>query len=172
MNAAPGAWQRAQSLVTRLHDAVNRHDADAIAALCTPDVQWIDPAAGGLLDGREAVLRSHREVMFRAIPDVRLRLLEGPHLSGDGSGVAVRVAITGTMTGRLDPPGFAPTGRRIEFETGEFSLLRGEHLQRHVVMLDMLDLARQIGAVPRAGGLADRVGRRLQHIAAWKMRRC
>jgi uncharacterized protein (TIGR02246 family) len=171
LNVACDAWERAQSLVARLHDAVNRRDAEAIAALCAPDVQWIDPAAGGVLDGREAVLRFHRDVMFRAIPDVRLRLLEGPHLSGDGSGIAVRVAITGTMTGPLDPPGFAPTGRRIAFETGEFSVLRGDQLQRHVVMLDMLDLARQIGAMPRVGGLADRVGRRLQHLAAWKMRR-
>jgi len=157
--------------VARLHDAVNLHDADAIAALCTPDVQWIDPAAGSTLHGREAVCRFHRDVMFRAVPDVKLQLLDGPFVSHDTSRFAVRVAISGTMTGPLEPPGFAPTGRAIAFETGEFSVLRGDLLERHVVVLDMLDLARQIGGVPRAGGFADRIGRRLQHLAAWNMRR-
>lgn len=159
------------ALVTRLHEAVNRHDADAIAELCTPDVQWIDPAAGGVLDGREAVFRFHRDVMFRAIPDVQLRLLDGPLVSRDAMSIAVRTAISGTMTGPLHPPGFAPTGRTVTFESAEFSVLRNDLLQRHVVVLDMLDLARQIGAVPRAGGLADCIGRHLQHIAAWRMRR-
>jgi predicted ester cyclase len=134
-------------------------------------VQWIDPAAGGQLNGREAVRHFHREVMFRAIPDVRLRLIDNPLISDDGSSVAVRVAISGTMTGPLVPPGFAPTGHAIAFESAEFSMLRDGLLLRHTVVLDMLDLARQIGAVPRAGSLGDRVGRTLQHVTAWWMRR-
>jgi hypothetical protein len=70
------------------------------------------------------------------------------------------------MTGPLDPPGFAPTNGPVSFETAEFSRIERGVLVEHRVVLDMLSLARQIGAVPAAGTFADRVGTRLQHLMA------
>ena len=67
----------------RLHAAVNAHDAEAVAALCTEDVIWEDPATPEPLHGREAVYRFHRDVMFRSLPDVRIQLVDGPYLSLD-----------------------------------------------------------------------------------------
>jgi ketosteroid isomerase-like protein len=55
----------ARDFLDNLYDAVNRHDAEAIAALCTEDIHWEDPAAPDLLRGRDAVRRFHEEVMFR-----------------------------------------------------------------------------------------------------------
>jgi hypothetical protein len=100
----------AHQFLQRLHAAVNAHDAPAIAALCCDDVVWEDPAAPETLRGRDAVLRFHRDVMFPALPDVRVELIDGPYLSLDGASVAARLRISGTMTGALKPPGFAPTG--------------------------------------------------------------
>jgi hypothetical protein len=94
-------------------------------------------------------------------------LIDGPYLALDGTGVAARLRISGTMTGPLTPPGFAPTGGRLSFETAEFSHFEGGLLSRHTVVLNMLDLARQIGAVPRSGTLGDRVGVWMQHVAAF-----
>jgi len=71
------------------------------------------------------------------------------------------------MTGRLPPPGFAPTGGHLSFETAEFSRFEGGLLARHTVLLDMLDLARQIGAVPKPGSVSDRLGMWMQHVAAF-----
>lgn len=155
----------------RLHAAVNAHDAHTIASLCAEDVLWQDPAAGEPLRGRDAVHRFHRDVMFRALPDVSLRVIEGPFLSFDRTGVAVRLRIEGTMTGPLTPPGFAPTGGPVAFETAEFSQFEGDRLLRHHVVLDMLGLARQIGAVPPAGSFGERVGIWVQHFAARRARR-
>jgi predicted ester cyclase len=160
----------AERFLARLHSAVNAHDSDGIAALCAHDVLWDDPAAPGPLQGRDAVRSFHRDVMFRAIPDVHVELVAGPYLAGDGTGIAARLRIRGTMTGPLDPPGFAPIDSPIEFETAEFSTLRDGLLSRQVVVLDMLDLARQIGAVPAAGGLGDRIGIWAQHVAAFRAR--
>ena len=160
----------ARHFLERLHAAVNGHDAEAVAALCCEDVVWEDPAAPEPLRGREAVHRFHRDTMFRALPDVRIELVDGPYLSLDGAGVAARLRISGTMTGPLTPPGFAPTGGPVEFETAEFSHFEGDLLTRHAVVLDMLGLARQIGAVPKAGSLAERVSVWLQHIAARRAR--
>ena len=86
--------------------------------------------------------------MFPALPDTHIELVDGPYLSLDGNGVAARLRISGTMTGSLTPPGFAPTGGRLSFETAEFSHFRDGLLSHHTVVLNMLDLARQIGAVP------------------------
>lgn len=161
----------ARHFLARLHAAVNAHDAEAVAALCTEDVVWEDPAAPEPLRGREAVWRFHRDIMFRALPDVRLAIVDGPYLSLDGLGLAVRSRISGTMTGPLTPPGFAPTGRAVEFETAEFSYFEGGLLSRHAVVLNMLALARQIGAVPKAGSLGERLGIWGQHLAAGLARR-
>jgi len=91
----------------------------------------------------------------------------GPYVSVDGCGIAVRVSIRGTMSGPLDPPGFAATGSKVEFQTAEFSQIRDGLLARRTVILDMLDLARQIGAVPNPGGVADRLGVWSQRIGAF-----
>jgi hypothetical protein len=117
------------------------------------------------------VYRFHHDVLFRAIPDVRVELLDGPYLSVDRGGVAVLLRIRGTMTGSLDPPGFAPTDGPLDFRTAEFSSLVGGRLARHTVMLDMLGLARRIAAVPTAGSPADCMGVRLQQLAARLERR-
>ena len=161
----------ARRFVARLHGAVNAHDADGIAALCTEDVEWNDPAAVRPLRGRAAVAEFHRLGMFRAVPDVRIEVTDGPYVLMDGSGIAVRASIAGTMSGPLDPPGFAATGTRVEFQTAEFSLIRDGLLARHSVILNMLELARQIGAFPDAGSLGERLGVAVQHASASVMRR-
>lgn len=161
----------AHHFLERLHAAVNAHDAEAVAALCCEGVVWEDSAAPAPLRGREAVYRFHRDIMFRALPDVRIELVDGPYLAFDGTGVAVRLRISGTMTGPLTPPGFAPTGRPVVFETAEFSHFDGNLLAHHAVVLDMLGVARQIGAVPPAGSLAERMSVWLQRLAAYWARR-
>ncbi len=156
----------AQDFLSRLHAAVNAHDAAAVAALCCEDVVWDDPAASTPLRGREAVYRFHHETMFRALPDVRIELIDGPYLALDGISIAARLRIRGTMTGPLVPPGFAPTNGPLVFETAEFSQFEGSLLARHTVIIDVLGLARQIGAVPQPGGPGDRIGLWAQHVAA------
>jgi ketosteroid isomerase-like protein len=111
----------ARAFLQRLRAAVNAHDADAVAALCTDDVVWEDPGAPHTLHGRAEVLGFHRDIMFPALPDTRIELISGPYIAADGTGVAARLRISGTMTGPLTPPGFAPTGDHLSFRTAEFS---------------------------------------------------
>ncbi len=156
----------AAGFLRNLHDAVNAHDATAIGALCHQAVVWEDPAAPGTLHGRDAVVGFHRDIMFPALPDVRVEIIEGPFLSAAGTEIAVRLRVSGRMEGYLTPPGFAPTKRKLSFETAEFSHLSEGLLIRHTVVLNMLDLARQIGAAPRAGTVAARIGVLMQHVSA------
>lgn len=98
----------ARQFLHRLHAAANAHDAEAVAALCCDDVVWEDPAAPQTLRGREAVLRFHRDIMFPALPDAHMEVIDGPYLALDGMGVAARLRVSGTMTGSLTPPGLRP----------------------------------------------------------------
>ena len=164
--------QFAADFLHRFHGAVNAHDAPAIAALCHENVVWEDPAAPHTLHGHEQVLSFHRDTMFPALPNARVELIDGPYLSLARDGIAVRLRISGRMEGSLTPPGFAPTMQRVSFETAEFSTFADGLLARHIVVLNMLDLARQIGALPEAGTKADRVGVWLQHVSAYWARRC
>lgn len=157
----------AHRFLASLHGAVNAHDPDAIAALCHPEVVWDDPAAPESLRGRDAVRSFHRDVMFVALPDVRVARIEGPFLAVAGCALAVRLRISGTMQGPLKPPRFAPTHGRLSFETAEFSTFREGLLVQHTVVLNMLDLARQIGAVPKGGTVGAQVGLWMQHVAAF-----
>jgi predicted ester cyclase len=157
----------ARQFLHQLHAAANAHDADAVAALCCDDVVWDDPAAPQTLHGRDAVRHFHQDIMFPALPDTHIELIDGPYLALDGTGVAARLCISGTMTGPLTPPGFAPTGGRLSFETAEFSHFRNGLLAQHTVVLNMLDMARQIGAVPPAGTFGAQVGMWMQHVAAF-----
>lgn len=156
--------------VKNLYAAVNAHDANAVAAQCSEDVVWEDPGAPGPLRGRDAVLAFHRDIMFRALPDARIELVDGPFVSIDRTAVAMRSRITGTMTGPMDPPGFAPTGGLVRFETAEFWQFEGGLLAREIVICDMLAVARQIGAAPAPGSVADRATVWLQRIAARRAR--
>ena len=162
--------QFAREFAKRLHAAVNAHDAEAVAALCTEDVVWEDPAAPETLHGREAVRRFHRDIMFRALPDARIELVDGPYLSLDRTRIALRSRISGTMTGPMEPPGFAPTGAPVAFETAEFWQFEGALLAHETVVVDMLALARQVGAAPQPGSRAERLNVWLQRIAARRAR--
>ena len=161
----------ARDFLRRLHAAASARDPDAVAALCAEDVVWEDPAAPHTLHGREAVRAFHRDIMFVALPDTRIELIEGPYLALDGSGVAARLRITGTMTGPLTPPGFAPTGGHLEFETAEFSRFDNGLLAHHIVVFNMLDVARQIGMLPPMDSAAGRFGVWMQHVSAFWARR-
>ncbi len=40
------------------------------------------------LRGRDAVYRFHHETMFRTLPDVKIKLIDGPYLALDGTGIS------------------------------------------------------------------------------------
>jgi len=160
----------AQEVTESWREAFNAHDGAAHRALLAQDVHFEDSAFyGGVAHGREQVVAA-LEAGFRALPDARL---DGPEVfvSLDRRKVAVSWKLTGTHLGPLDPPGFAPTGARIEavgFEQFEF---RGGLISRALVRWDMGDIARQIGAAPEPGSRGERVAVGLQRLTARGMRK-
>src|SRR4051812_47328055 len=105
--------------------------------------------------------------MYRgAFPDIRMTV-ESAYCDGDT--VIARWRAVGTHSGEL--LGFAATGASVDvcgidiFQWSDGKVVDG------FAQWDNLGLARQIGAAPREGSRGDRLGHRLQHITARRMRR-
>jgi ketosteroid isomerase-like protein len=170
----------ARDFAHRFLAAWNSHDPQQLLALSTEDVLWEDPyiVPDGRARGHDAVHAWLRSV-WRAFPDLHFSLLDaedgapmsGLYLSGDRTRVAAPWFGAGTMRGPLEPPGFAPTGRRIDQIGVDLWAFRGGKVCHVRTLTDVLAVARQIGAAPLPGSLGERLGVLLQHVAAWRSRR-
>jgi steroid delta-isomerase-like uncharacterized protein len=148
----------------RWQEAWEKRDAEALAALCTEDVEFTDPAIG-TVHGRAAVAEWLR-ICERAFPDYRFEEPEPPYVSTDRPKAIVPWRMLGTNTGPLDPPGFAPTGRSIEIEGVDHWWFRDGLLARYRADYDSLGLMRQLGLMPPAGSRAEHAMVRLQRAGS------
>lgn len=165
---APAA-DEARALFERFYALLNEHDVTHVREIFTEDVVFRDDAWPKVMQGHAAV-QEFLSALWRAMPDLTFELLEGPYLSDDGRRAAVRVQIAGTMTGPY-PPGYAPTRRRLSTEFAGFCELEGGRICRERVIANVNDVAVQIGALPPPGSKTEGLAVRLQHLAAWRMRR-
>jgi hypothetical protein len=67
-------------------------------------------------------------------------------------------------TGPLEPPGFAPTGRRVEFEGVDFHEYPDGRVCRLRIVFDMMDIGRQIGTLPKAGSPVEKAAAAAQRL--------
>jgi len=167
----PVSAESARSLADGLLAAWNSHDAERLVALSDPTVRWEDPSIpGGRLDGHDA-LRDWLAGTWRALPDLTFEW-DGPlHLAEDGRSVMAAWRGVATMTGPLNPPGFAPTGQRVEMSGADTLWIKDGRLVRVRSVSDVMAVARQIGAAPEPGTMAERVGVLVQRLAARRLRR-
>ena len=153
-----------QDFTERWQRAWNDHDPDAVAALCTEDVEFFDPAIG-TVRGRAAVADWVRACVL-AFPDYRFTEPEPPYLAEDGSKAIMPWLMTGTHTGPIEPPGFAPTHRSFELSGVDHWEFRDGLVARYRADYDSMGLARDLGLVPPRGSRAERAMVRLQRAGA------
>jgi steroid delta-isomerase-like uncharacterized protein len=159
----------AREFAERYVDALNSHDAERLDALVAPDVVWLDPAlpetARGVDEVKEFMRRS-----WAAFPD--LRFTSGPlWLDPHNDSVAWSWRMEGTHQGEIDPPGFAPTGRRIDLDGIDVWDFAEGRIERYRAYYDMALLAQQLGMMPPPGSRGERVGVLLQRAQARFARR-
>jgi steroid delta-isomerase-like uncharacterized protein len=163
----------ASDVLAGWYEAWNAHDVQAISALMTEDVRYEDPSAHApVLHGRASV-EDHVNAALRGIPDLHLEMFE-EWVSPGGEVIASYFKVTGTFSGVLDPPGLpplAPTNGMIESLGMDRSEIRDGRLARHQIFWDMVEVGRQMGAMPPRDSGMDRLTRRLQHLTARRMRR-
>jgi steroid delta-isomerase-like uncharacterized protein len=159
----------AREFAERYLEAWNSYDAERIEDLVTPDVVWLDPSlpepARGVHEVKDFMRRS-----WEAFPDLHftggLTWLD-PH----NDSVTWAWRMEGTHRGEIEPPGFAPTGRRIDIDGIDVWDFSEGRIERFRAYWDMAELARQIGAMPPPGSRGERAGVLLQRAQARFARR-
>lgn len=155
--------------LARWEEAWSSGDPTRVADLLTEDVIFQSPDIPSSLHGREEAL-GYLNMLFRAFPDQRLEVLDF-YLTADGTRAADRAHWGGTMTGPFEPPGYEPTGRWVEMTAFGGFRFRDDRVAWFQAVFDMLDIGRQIGAVPVVGSFTDRMGLRMQRRLARKARK-
>ena len=121
----------------------------------TDDIEYRDDSWPKTMRGH-ADVREFLDAIWRATPDMTFELLAGPYVIPGEPRAAFHWRGWGTHTGRLDPPGFAPTHRRWELDGVDFDEYRDERVCKLRIAFDMMSASRQLGLMPDAGSRAER----------------
>ncbi len=156
------AW--VEDFVKRWEAAWNSHQPARVLELMSDDIVYDDSAWPTTMRGHGDVA-TFLEFAWRAFPDLSFEWVEGPYIVPGQPKAAFYWKGSGTHTGPLDPPGFAPTGKRVEFEGADFHEYREGRVCRLRIVFDMMDVGRQIGMVPKAGSPVEKAGATAQRLA-------
>ncbi len=167
MSARDDAVARCAALLA----AWNARDLDAFVALLAEDVWWHDL---GMLHppviGRDAV-RRFGELVLRAFPDFAYELRGPVCVAEDGSACLVPFTVTATNSGPYDPPGLAPTGRRVQFDGLDYLRFRDGLVAHIETRFDVVDAAGQLTGLslrPAEGSFLEGALVRAERVlAAW-----
>jgi hypothetical protein len=154
----------------RWHAAWNSHDHREVELLCTEDVELVDPSLAEPGRGAEA-LAAVMEKLVRVCPDFHFEESEPAYACPTRPKAIAPFRFTGTMTGPLVPPGFAPTGQVLRFHGDDHWDFRGELVCRTEAIYDLNGVGVQLGAVPPPGSAGERLAVMLQKAKARRLRR-
>ena len=175
MEEKSGVPENIQSLLEGMIEAFNRKDWARFLSFLTEDVVWDDPAmlARAPAQGKEAV-KAFSESVTRAFPDFNYQVRGSICVAKDGSRCAVPFLITGTNTGPLDPPGFAPTNRKVELPGVDLLEFREGKICRIETIFNPLPAAEQVLSLrllPRPDSRREKILVGLQRLIARRLRR-
>jgi steroid delta-isomerase-like uncharacterized protein len=136
-------------------DAWNSHQADHVLEFLAEDVEVRDDSWPRTMHGHKDV-REFLDSLWRATPDMTFELLAGPYVIPGQPLASFRWRGRGTFTGRMDPPGFAPTGRSWEVDGVDFHEYRDGRIATLRVVCDLMTISRQLGVMPAVGSRGER----------------
>jgi steroid delta-isomerase-like uncharacterized protein len=155
----------ARDFAGRFTGAWNARDQQRVLDLLDPEIVYDDSGWPTPMRGHEGV-RPFLGYCWTAFPDLRFDVDQGPFLHPSEPKASFTWRSSATFAGPLDPPGYAPTGRRAEFTGFDVHTYRDGRLIRLSVIFDAADFARQLGILPAAGSPAEAALARLQRVRA------
>lgn len=148
--AGPLAGKSAEQFRELFERLLNGRDAEALVPYWAEDI--VEEFPVGTYRGRDEVRRYFAET-FAAIPDFHIRVVSA---AAEGDKVFIRWHVTGTFSGAVWM-GLEPTGKRLDLHGIDCFTLRDGLVAHNFVVFDQLAFARQIGMMPPARSLMDRV---------------
>jgi steroid delta-isomerase-like uncharacterized protein len=153
-----------QEFLNEYLEAWNSHQAGRLLALMAPDIVYDDSAWPQTMRGHDDV-RAFLMHSWTAFPDMRFELLDGPYQLGETK-AAFWWRGTGTFTGPLDPPGFAPNGKRFDTDGADFHEYSDGRISRLRIVFDVNGVSQQLGLAPPPGSRVERAAVMLQRLGA------
>ena len=134
-----------KSIAKKYVDALNRHDVDAVVALCAPD--FVNHAAIPEAQGAEG-LRRILGKLIKAFPDQRHSLDD---VIAEGNQVVCRTTMRGTHSGPLEFVRWPTpaTGRSLTVKAIHVFRVENDKIVEHWAEQDIGAMMRQLGAAPR-----------------------
>ena len=131
--------------------ALDAHDLDAAAALWKPGCtdRIVGMAEFTVPDG----FKRWFGTLFAAFPDARIEVIS---VTAQKENAAVRYRVTGTFDGTGRFEGLSPNGARVDVEGFDLFTVRDGLIVENHGFINGADLARQLGALPPQGSLAER----------------
>ena len=158
-----------EDFLPRWLEAWNSHTPERLLALMTDDIVYNDAAWPQTMHGHSDV-REFLNHAWTGLPDLRFEAKDGPFLHPTQPQATVSWRGSATHTGPIDPPGLAPTGRRLEFEGFDWHLYRDGKVARLWICFDMGAVMRDLGVLPPPGSREERLTAKLSNLRA-KLRR-
>ncbi len=127
-------------LVQKMYEALNAQDLDAHDAFWTEDMIWHGPPGFGDIHGLNGFKYEVLQPFFSAFPDYHAK--NDIEFANDDW-----VAATGFLTGTHRGPwmGLAATGKPMRMRFSDFWRVRNGKLSENWVMVDHLDVFKQLG---------------------------
>jgi steroid delta-isomerase-like uncharacterized protein len=150
--------------IPQWEQAWNSHDPEKLLSLMTEDIVYDDSAWPATMHGH-ADVRRFLHSAWTAMPDLRFEMIDGPFLRPTKPEAAFYWRGAGRLTGPLDPPGFAPTGRTVEFEGVDIQEYRDGKVCRLRIVFDMMEVGQKLGLLPASGSGAERAGAAAQRLS-------
>lgn len=132
-------------LLHRMVVALNAQDIEAHDEFWSKDMIWHGPPSFGDIHGLEAFKNDVLRPFYAAFPDfhgsIDIELAQGDWIAATGF-------VTGTHQGEW--LGIPPTGKPVKMRYSDFWLFKDGRLVENWVMVDDVDVMRQLGVDPLA----------------------
>jgi steroid delta-isomerase-like uncharacterized protein len=128
-------------LVHRMYEALNTQDLSAHDRYWTKDMIWHGPPGFGDIHGVEAFKNEVMKPFYKAFPDYHAK--NDIEVADENNMVSATGYLTGTHRG--DWMGVPASGKFMRMRFSDFWLVRDGRLAENWVMVDNIDVMRQLG---------------------------
>ncbi len=129
-----------KAIVARMTQALNDHVIEGQEAYWSKDMVWRGPAGAGIKESLKEFQDGWQRPFLAAFPD---KETYNEILIAEGNYVAASGYVTGTHRGEF--MGIPPTGRKIKLRYMDFWRVEDDELVENWVLLDIIDVMRQMG---------------------------